>query len=69
MFADMQVFHQLGSFDRRYLQLQDFDMSIRLLINGVGIAVIPEKTVSYRIRDNQMNLSAITNESANRLDL
>ena len=67
MFADMQVFHQLGSFDRRYLQLQDFDMSIRMLINGVGVAVMPEKTVSYRVRDNQMNLSAITNESANRL--
>ena len=67
MLADMKVFHQFGSFDRRYLQLQDFDMSIRLLINGVGIAVVPEKTVSYRIRDNQMNLSAITNESANRL--
>ncbi len=67
MLADMQVFHQFGSFDRRYLQLQDFDMSIRLLINGVGIAVIPEKTVSYRIRDNQMNLSALTTESVNRL--
>ena len=67
MLADMQVFHQYGSFDRRYLPLQDFDMSIRLLINGVGIAVIPEKTVSYRIRDKQMNLSAITMESANRL--
>ena len=67
MLADMKVFHQFGSFDRRYLQLQDFDMWIQLLINGVGIAVVPEKTVSYRIRDNQMNLSAITNESANRL--
>ena len=66
MLADMKVFHQFGSFDRRYLQLQDFDMSIRLLINGVGIAVIPEKTVSYRIRDNQMNLSALTTESVNR---
>ena len=65
--ADMKVFHQFGSFDRRYLQLQDFDMSIRLLINGVGVAVIPEKTVSYRIRDNHMNLSAITTESVNRL--
>ena len=67
MFADMRVFHQFGSFDCRYLQLQDFDMSIRLLINGVGVAVIPEKTVSYRIRDNHMNLSAITTESVNRL--
>ena len=66
MLADMKAFHQFGSFDRRYLQLQDFDMSIRLLINGVGIAVIPEKTVSYRIRDNQMNLSALTTESVNR---
>ena len=66
MLADMKAFHQFGSFDRRYLQLQDFGMSIRLLINGVGIAVIPEKTVSYRIRDNQMNLSALTTESVNR---
>jgi hypothetical protein len=67
LLADMDIFHQLGSFDRRYLQLQDFDMNIRILLNGFKIAVLAEKLVDYRIRDNGMNLSSVSLNSSNRL--
>ncbi len=67
LLADMNIFHQLGSFDRRYLQLQDFDMNIRILLNGFNIAVLADKLVDYRVRDNGMNLSAVNRKSNNRL--
>ena len=67
LLADMGIFHQLGSFDRRYLQLQDLDMWIRILLNGFKIAVLADKLVDYRIRDNGMNLSAVSLSSSNRL--
>ena len=46
-----------GPYDRRLTNLQDLDMWIRLLKSG-ELHVLPDRLISFRVRDNNANLSA-----------
>jgi len=56
-FTETEVLQKFGTCDPRLLQLQDFDLWIRLL-KTYDIHFIPEATLSYRIRSENRNLSA-----------
>ncbi len=51
------VLKQLGDYDPRYTNLQDFDMWVRLCA-GHEIHVMREELTGYRICDNNANISA-----------
>ena len=44
------------------LQMQDFDLWLKVLISGYPVEIIPEKWVQSRIRTGNANLSAPTNQ-------
>ena len=44
------------------LQMQDFDLWLRLLVAGYPVEIIPQKLVQYRIRAGNGNLSAPTTQ-------
>ncbi len=51
----------MQQFNPCMLQLQDFDMWVRILLDGGKIMCLPEKLTNYRIHEN--NLSGITSSS------
>jgi len=53
-----EAYADVGLYDRRLTNLQDFDMWIRLLIERHAIHVLPEKLTFFRIRDDKANTSA-----------
>jgi len=53
-----EAYTDVGLYDRRLTNLQDFDMWIRLLVAGHTIHVLPEKLTYFRIRNNKANTSA-----------
>jgi glycosyltransferase involved in cell wall biosynthesis len=57
---------QIGLYDERFLQLQDLDFWIRLLMK-YNIHIIPEALVKYRVLNNKINISAERPETINRL--
>jgi GT2 family glycosyltransferase len=59
-FAAREVFESVGGYDVVMLQVQDWDMWIRLLLSGVVPQTVPEPLLRYRIRAGQANLSAPT---------
>ena len=67
-FTEKQIFNKTGLFDPRLLQLQDFDMWIRALIEDYEIQIMPQKLLRYRIRNGDGNLSAPSKESTIRTD-
>jgi glycosyltransferase involved in cell wall biosynthesis len=50
------IFEKYGLFDNRLLQLQDYDMWLRM-VSYEKINILPEKLFNYRIRDDVNNLS------------
>ena len=56
------VFDEIGYFDRRFANLPDFDMWVRLCI-GHDIHVVPEEVTAMRILDGARNVSAPRRDS------
>lgn len=65
-FAAREVFESVGGYDVLMLQVQDWDMWTRLLLNGVVLQTVPEPLLRYRIRAAQGNLSAPTDAAVAR---
>lgn len=65
-FTEKKIFDLLGEYDTRLLQTQDFDMWLRALFAGYELTIIPQRLIKYRIRDNNQNLSAYRQDSAER---
>ena len=65
-FAAREVFESVGGYDVLMLQVQDWDMWTRLLLNGVVPQTVPEPLLRYRIRAGQGNLSAPTDAAVAR---
>lgn len=57
---------EVGEYDQRYHQLQDYDFWIRLLLKN-NIYIIPEVLIKYRVLNNKANVSAEKRETINRL--
>jgi hypothetical protein len=55
-FTETEVMQKQGLCDPQLLQLQDFDLWVRL-IKSYDICFLPQHTLSYRIRANGQNLS------------
>jgi glycosyltransferase involved in cell wall biosynthesis len=66
-FAAREVFESVGGYDVLMLQVQDWDMWIRLLLNGVVPQTVPEPLLRYRIRAAHANLSAPTDATIARV--
>ncbi|KQP60671.1 glycosyltransferase [Methylobacterium sp. Leaf108] len=62
-----EAYEAAGAYDPRFVNLQDLDMWIRMLIAGHGIHVLSEPLSAFRIRDNNANTSAPTVEAMLRL--
>lgn len=60
-FMKKAVFESVGYFKRGLIQLQDFDYWIRACKHSVQIRIADHRTIFYRIRDNDMNLSSSNN--------
>lgn len=58
--VEKKLILDLGMFNLASLQLQDFDMWIKI-ISKYDIYVLPQKLMKYRIRANEMNLSSNKN--------
>jgi glycosyltransferase involved in cell wall biosynthesis len=52
------AYTQVGPYDPRLTNLQDFDMWVRFLSMGFNIHVLAEKLTAFRIRDANQNMSA-----------
>jgi glycosyltransferase involved in cell wall biosynthesis len=52
------VYKQVGEYDPRLTALQDFEMWIRMLKAKNNFYVLPIKLTAFRIRDNNLNMSA-----------
>lgn len=52
-----ECFDDIGFYDPRLLQLQDFEFYIRLCLAGYEMKIIQEPLTYYRIRENNQNLS------------
>jgi glycosyltransferase involved in cell wall biosynthesis len=58
-----EAYEAAGTYDRRLTNLQDFDMWIRMLLAGHNIHVLSDKLSAFRIRANNANASAPTEET------
>jgi len=55
------IFEIYGGFDERLLQLQDFDLWLKIIANE-DINLLPEKLTNYRKRNDEGNLSLIPSD-------
>lgn len=62
-FFERKMINEIGLFDIRLLQLQDFDFWVKALLKGYDIHHIPEKLIKYRIRNNKENLGSPRKDS------
>lgn len=53
-----EAYAEVGPYDRRFTNLQDFDMWIRMLIAGHNIHLLPDELTAYRIRAGNANMGA-----------
>ncbi|EAY56981.1 MAG: putative glycosyl transferase, family 2 [Leptospirillum rubarum] len=53
-----EIFDQLGLFDGRYIQLQDFEMWLRIALAGYDLYVIDRPLTMYRVMRTGSNMSA-----------
>lgn len=53
-----EIFDRLGLFDARYIQLQDFEMWLRIALAGYDLYIINEPLTYYRVMRNGTNMSA-----------
>lgn len=65
--AAREVFESIGGYDPVLLQIQDWDMWTRLLLNGIVPLTVPAPLLRYRIRARQGNLSAPTVQTGSRV--
>ncbi|BAY23080.1 family 2 glycosyl transferase [Calothrix sp. NIES-2100] len=61
-FIDREIILEAGLFNLSSLQLQDFDMWIKL-VKRYEIVILPEKLIKYRVRRDNQNLSHPNNNS------
>lgn len=52
------VYADVGSYDPRLTNLQDFDMWIRILKSGHNMFLLPDQFTAFRIRNGNKNMSA-----------
>jgi glycosyltransferase involved in cell wall biosynthesis len=52
-----KCFEEVGLLDGRYIQLQDFDMWLRIALAGYDIHLIEERLTNYRLARNGANMS------------
>ena len=62
MMIKKSCYDKVGLYDPRLLQLQDFEMYIRLCLAGYELKLIEEPLTYYRIRDNKQNPHNVMNE-------
>jgi glycosyltransferase involved in cell wall biosynthesis len=58
---------KLGVFDPRYVQLQDFDLWLRMCISGYSLHIIDEPLTYYRVARDRSNMSSITGDVTARV--
>lgn len=61
------VYVENGGFDYRFSQAHDFNLWVKILLNGSQIHIIPERLVQYRRISGDKNLSANTSRTRKRL--
>lgn len=61
LFTETEVLRRAGYYDPLLLQLQDFDMWVRL-VKQYEFTFLPRSTLNYRVRDGGRNLSAPTED-------
>jgi len=64
--AAREVFESVGGYNPVLLQIQDWDMWTRLLLNGVVPVTVPAPLLRYRIRASHGNLSAPSDQTRAR---
>lgn len=52
-----------GAYDPRLINLQDFDMWVRMLVGGSNFSLCNEEMTAFRIRDGAQNASAFRRDS------
>jgi len=57
LMVKQSCYNKVGLYDPRLLQLQDFEMYIRMCLAGYELKLIEEPLTYYRIRNNNQNLS------------
>ncbi|HZR02054.1 MAG TPA: glycosyltransferase [Burkholderiales bacterium] len=55
-----ECFRRLGPLDGRYIQLQDFEMWVRIAASGYDLHIVPEPLTYYRVARKGTNLSSST---------
>lgn len=60
-----ECLNKLGPLDGRYIQLQDFEMWLRIAINGYDLHIVEDELTYYRVGQQGANLS--TNTRTNRV--
>ena len=58
--------YEVGPYDRRLTNLQDFDMWVRMVLAGHTIHLLDEELTAFRIRDKRANMSASRPDSRMR---
>lgn len=67
LFGERKAFLDAGLFNPLYLQLQDFDLWIKLLLRYYQFYIVQEKLIKYRIRNDNLNISSDTPVARKRL--
>lgn len=57
-FTERLIFEELGFYDIRLLQTQDYDMWVKALIKGFDVEIMSDKIIKYRIRNDNQNLDS-----------
>ncbi|MGL6298356.1 MAG: glycosyltransferase [Methanobacteriaceae archaeon] len=65
MLIRKEIYNDVGLYDERMANLPDFDMWIRICLK-YDIHIMDEKLISFRIRDDDSNVSAMTLKTAIR---
>ncbi|MHB8544907.1 MAG: glycosyltransferase, partial [Leptospirales bacterium] len=58
---------KLGVFDARYVQLQDFDLWLRMCISGYDLHIIDEPLTYYRVAHDRSSMSSIRGDVTARV--
>lgn len=67
LFGERKAFLDAGLFNPLYLQLQDYDLWIKLLLKNYEFYIVQEKLIKYRVRNDNLNISSDTPIARKRL--
>src|SRR4030067_2379517 len=67
LFGERKAFVDAGLFNPLYLQLQDYDLWIKLLLKKYEFYIVQEKLIKYRVRNDNLNISSDTPIARKRL--